>query len=103
MRKNMNTSNISSIPVSFGGTYSINLKKPGDKSFETQETNINRSVLQEMTLGYLMSIAKNGEDVSAQLNQDPDTDEIILDFYTQDNATVEKSMKEVGFSFDKIG
>ena len=55
-----------------------------------------------MTLGYLMSIAKNGEDVSSQLESEPDTKEIILDFYTQDNEKVENSMKEVGFSFDKI-
>ena len=90
-------------PVSFRGTYLINLKKPGDKAFETQETGINKSVWQEMTLGYLMSIAKNGDDVSAQLEENPDREEIELDFYTQDNEKVENSLKEVGFSFDKIG
>lgn len=84
-------------PVSFRGTYLINLKKPGDKAFETQETGINKSVLQEMT------IAKNGKDVSAQLEENPDREEIELDFYTQDNEKVENSMREVGFSFEKIG
>lgn len=96
----MNTLSVS--PVSFGSKYLINLKKTGDNSFESQEIGTNKSVLQEMTLGYLMSIAKNGEDVSSQLESEPDTKEIILDFYTQDNEKVENSMKEVGFSFDKI-
>ena len=56
-----------------------------------------------MPLGYLMSIANNGSDVSAQLEENPDREEIELDFYTQDNEKVENSMREVGFSFEKIG